>query len=343
MRIEALALFLSVAQHRSISHAARQHYISQQGASAMIKSLEQELEVALFDRTPTGLQLTDTGQSIAKEAAAVLAAYRRVQIAAALGADGLGDEPLTIVTMPFVTNRLDVLFSEYESMVGGARLRIVERSLFDIIETYEGDEAGALFLIALPSFMERMAHRVRDNFKPLVSCELMAACARSHPLADRDRVSVEELSRMALACYNEEFLNRIMRHIMRGRQPNVQLRTSNPAMIGRAVASGEMVTFTDSLSVFLDRPNPDTVVVPIDGAVAFNVGVLGVPERGSAAARFARFFERYLTTSCASYMARHLTDEGASALRGASCKADDPDAAPPAANGSSLCAKEVPV
>ena len=94
----------------------------------MIKSLEQELEVALFDRTPTGLQLTDTGQSIAKEAAAVLAAYRRVQIAAALGADGLGDEPLTIVTMPFVTNRLDVLFSEYESMVGGA-LRPVLRAL----------------------------------------------------------------------------------------------------------------------------------------------------------------------------------------------------------------------
>ena len=81
MRIEALALFLSVAQHRSISHAARQHYISQQGASAMIKSLEQELEVSLFDRTPTGLQLTGAGQSIAKEAAGVLAAYRRVQIA----------------------------------------------------------------------------------------------------------------------------------------------------------------------------------------------------------------------------------------------------------------------
>ena len=69
MRIEALALFLSVAQHRSISCAARQHYISQQGASAMIKSLEQELEVSLFDRTPTGLQLTGAGQAIAKEAA----------------------------------------------------------------------------------------------------------------------------------------------------------------------------------------------------------------------------------------------------------------------------------
>ena len=96
----------------------------------MIKSLEQEWEVALFDRTPTGLQLTTTGRAIAKEAAAVLSAYRRVQIAAALESGAESDEPLIIVTMPFVTNRLEVLFSEYEAMAAGARLRIVERSLF---------------------------------------------------------------------------------------------------------------------------------------------------------------------------------------------------------------------
>lgn len=305
MRIEALALFLSVAQHRSISCAARQHYISQQGASAMIKSLEQELEVSLFDRTPTGLQLTGAGQAIAKEAAGVLAAYRRVQIAAALGAEGTPAAPLTIVTMPFVTNRLDGLFSEYESMVPGVRLRIVERSLADIIETSEADDSGALYLIALPSFMDAEQCRVGDRFRPLVSCELMAACSRMHPWADRDFVTADELCETALACYNEEFLGHILGHMTRGGRPNVQLRTSNLAMIGRAVAAGEMVTFTDSLSVFLDRPNPDTVVVPIRDGVTLSVGVLGVPEQGSPAARFARFFERYLATSCASYMARH--------------------------------------
>lgn len=310
MRIEALALFLSVAQHRSISHAARQHYISQQGASAMIKSLEQELEATLFDRTSTGLQLTAAGQAVAREVAATLAAYRRVQIAAALGAEDAGDGVLTIVTLPFVTNRLEMLFSEYESMVAGVRLRIVERSLFDIVDSYEADDSGALYLVALPSFMEGVAERVRDSFKPLVSCELMVACARTHPLADRESVTPEELSRVPLACYNEEFLSRILGHITRGLHPDVQLRTSNLSMIFRSVVSGEAVTFTDSLSVFLDRPNADVVAVPICGDVTFSVGVLGNPERGSAAERFARFFERYLATSCASYMARYLDAEG---------------------------------
>ena len=315
MRIEALALFLSVAQYRSISHAARQHYISQQGASAVIKSLEQEWEVALFDRTPTGLQLTTTGRAIAKEAAAVLSAYRRVQIAAALESGAESDEPLIIVTMPFVTNRLEVLFSEYEAMAAGARLRIVERSLFEIVDTYEADNADVLYLIALPAFMQRMAERVQQSFRPLVVCELMAACARTHPLADREFVTPAELCQVPLACYNEEFLMRILGHLVGRRCPDVQMRTSNPAMIGRAVASGEMATFTDSLSVFLDRPDAETVIVPIRDSVFFSVGVLGEPEPGSAAARFVRFFERYLATSCASYMARHVAD-GAEAGEG---------------------------
>lgn len=317
MRIEALALFLSVAQHRSISHAARQHYISQQGASAMIKSLEQELEVTLFHRTPAGLQLTDAGRAIAKEATEVLGAYRRVQIAAALGADHPGDEPLTIITMPFITNRLEVLFSEYESLANGPHLRIVERSLFDIVDSFEADRTGALFLIALPTFMTNMSRRVQSHFKPLVSCELMMVCARSHPLAALDYVTPDQLCDVPLACYNEEFLGRLLGHVAHGRCPDVHLSTSNLAMIGRAVSSGDMVTFTDSLSVFLDRPDPDTVVVPIHDGVSFNVGILGNPEPGTAAARFAHFFERYLATSCASYLARHVADgavgEGAEA------------------------------
>ena len=140
MRVESLALFLSVAQHRSIYRAARQHYISQQGASAAIKNLEAELEVSLFDRTPAGLQLTAAGRAIAQEAQGVLSAYRRVQAAAALGSDTWEGEALTIVSTPFVTNRLGSLFQEYDSLAAGPPLRIVERSLFEIVRTYDLDD-----------------------------------------------------------------------------------------------------------------------------------------------------------------------------------------------------------
>ncbi|WP_172135082.1 LysR family transcriptional regulator [Adlercreutzia sp. ZJ473] len=307
MRVETLALFLSVAQYRSISHAARQHYISQQGASAAIKGLEAELEVALFDRTPTGLQLTGAGQAIAKEVQALLDAYRRVQVAAALGDQRWEGEQLTVVSMPFVTNRLDAMFSEYDSMAVGPRLRIVEQSLLEIARMYAQDESGALFLVALPSFAEGIDRRVVDDFSPLVECELMVACAASHPLASRGCATPEDLGSMPIACYCEEFLMRILTHIMAGGHPNIQLLTSNLAMIGRAVASGEMITFTDSLSTFLDRPDPNTVVRPIRPEVLFRVGMLGVADESGPAARFARFMRQYLSLSCSTYLERHGT------------------------------------
>lgn len=304
MRVESLALFLSVAQHRSISHAARQHFISQQGASSIIKGLEAELEAQLFDRTPGGLQLTAAGKAVAREAAVAVSAYRRMQIAAAVGSGGLDGEALTVMASPFVVNRLDTLFQEYEAVATGNRPRIIERSLFDIVRTYDRDEADVLHLVAVSPFMERIAHRVRNDFSPLVECELMVACSASHPFATRDFVTPEDLAGTPLACYGEEFLGRLVGHMLGGGRPNVVLRTSNQAMIARAVASGEAVTFTDSLSAFMERPDPHTAAVPIKGAVSFSLGVLGKAAPGSAAEVFAHSLERYLATSCASYMER---------------------------------------
>lgn len=312
MRVEALTLFLSVAQHRSISKAARQNFISQQGASAIIKNLESELGVSLFDRTPAGLQLTAAGCSIAQEAAKLVDSYRRLQMIASLEAIASADKELTIITMPFITNQLEALFSEYELLAGGIQLRIIERSLFDIIDHYAEDGSEALHLIALPTFMTGIAARITQDFQPLVPCELMVACNRTSPYADRAQFTRAELASTPLACYNEEFLNRLLAHLLGSQQPSIQMSTSNPAMIGRAVAGGALVTFTDSLSVFLGRSDTETVVVPIEDSVEFLVGVLGVVPAQGAAAQFMGFCQRYFATMCGPYLLQHgLTEENA--------------------------------
>lgn len=312
MRVEALTLFLSVAQHRSISKAARQNFISQQGASAIIKNLENDLGVSLFDRTPAGLQLTAAGCNIAQEAAKLVDSYRRLQMIASLEAIAPADKELTIITMPFITNQLEALFSEYEQLTGGVQLRIVERSLFEIIDHYTEDGTEALHLIALPTFMTGIATRIDRDFQPLVPCELMVACSRTSPYAERAQFTRAELASTPLACYNEEFLNRLLAHLLGSQQPSIQMSTSNPAMIGRAVASGSLVTFTDSLSVFLSRSDTETVVVPIEDSVEFLVGVLGVVPAQGAAAQFMGFCRRYFTTICGPYLLQHgLAEEGA--------------------------------
>ena len=62
MRIEHLNYLVEVAKHKSISTAAKKLYISQTGLSAIINSIEAELNIKLFYRTNKGVSLTVEGE-----------------------------------------------------------------------------------------------------------------------------------------------------------------------------------------------------------------------------------------------------------------------------------------
>lgn len=61
MEIRQLRYFLEVCKYGSILQASRHIFLSQQALSKAISSLEQELGLTLFLRTPKGLVLTETG------------------------------------------------------------------------------------------------------------------------------------------------------------------------------------------------------------------------------------------------------------------------------------------
>lgn len=62
MNITHLEFFLAVAQYGSINKAAQVLYISQPHLSHIIKALEDEFGISLFERTKQGVRLTEQGQ-----------------------------------------------------------------------------------------------------------------------------------------------------------------------------------------------------------------------------------------------------------------------------------------
>ena len=76
MELYQLRSFVAVAEAGHLTRAAEKLHVSQPAVSAQIKALEDELEVALFSRTPNGMVLTATGQRILTDAGNVLAAAR---------------------------------------------------------------------------------------------------------------------------------------------------------------------------------------------------------------------------------------------------------------------------
>ncbi|CAK7073887.1 MAG: HTH-type transcriptional regulator CysL [Kerstersia gyiorum] len=75
MDIYQLRTFLAVAREGSITRAADQLFLSQPAISAHIKSLEEELELLLFERTPRGMSLTPAGVSLYTRAEQLLALH----------------------------------------------------------------------------------------------------------------------------------------------------------------------------------------------------------------------------------------------------------------------------
>jgi DNA-binding transcriptional LysR family regulator len=77
--------FIAVAKHGHLTRAAETLHLSQPALSAQIKSLEEELGVALFRRAPSGMILTPPGRALLERAEQVMSAVHALRQAA----DGL--------------------------------------------------------------------------------------------------------------------------------------------------------------------------------------------------------------------------------------------------------------
>ena len=72
MNLRDLRYLVALAEHRHFGRAAEASFVSQPTLSTQIKKLEEELGVALVERTPRKVLLTEVGREIAQRAREVL-------------------------------------------------------------------------------------------------------------------------------------------------------------------------------------------------------------------------------------------------------------------------------
>ncbi len=79
MELYQLGAFIEVSRHRNLTRAAEHLNISPSALSSQIKSLEEELDVALFIRSSKGMSLTGQGREILAHARSVVKAASRLR------------------------------------------------------------------------------------------------------------------------------------------------------------------------------------------------------------------------------------------------------------------------
>ena len=198
MELHQLRYFVSVAETRHFTRAARQLRIAQPSVSRAIRVLEEELGTPLFHRMKGNVSLTAAGETLLPWARRVLAdvdgAALEVRELADLqrGRLAVGATPsLTTTLLPPALARFHASFPAISLVLHEAGSRDLVREL----------EQGALdvALVILP-----LRHEILET-TPLIREELVVAAAPEHPFASRARVAIADLKGVPLVMFRDGY------------------------------------------------------------------------------------------------------------------------------------------
>lgn len=187
MELYQLRTFLAVADEGHLTRAAEKLYTSQPAVSSQIRTLESELGVRLFDRSPRGMQLTEAGRRLVDQARLIVEAARDFkQSADSLSGSVVGDLVLGLNNRPEILRLVEIL-QRLTSQHSQLRYEMVCGSSGVILQ---GIEERAISV----GFFEGPCDRTRLSTLPLDNIELCLACpqAWAEELAEPDWKRLEE-------------------------------------------------------------------------------------------------------------------------------------------------------
>ncbi|MEJ7931115.1 LysR substrate-binding domain-containing protein [Ramlibacter sp. AN1015] len=191
MELRHVRYFDAIAETLNFTRAAQRLHVTQSTLSHQIRQMEDELGVALFDRSGRKVRMTEAGEMLRSYMTPALA-----QIDRGLQAlRGTGLAPTAHIrlgtTASFNTRMVPRCVSRFLSQHPGHELTVEERPAADIAR---GLADGSLDLA--------VSYQPADDaelwFEPLYNEELRLVVAATHPLARRRRVRMAELHRLRM-------------------------------------------------------------------------------------------------------------------------------------------------
>ncbi|MGW4290297.1 LysR family transcriptional regulator [Streptomyces sp. NPDC004673] len=197
MEIRQLRYFIAVAQEASFTRAAELVHISQPGISAQIRQLENDLGATLIDRSGRSAQLTAVGEVVLAHAKSVLSSMDSLRQAVD-EMNGLvrGKLVVGMVTACTVQPLFDAL-SGFHLAHPGVEISLREDDSAKLVE-YVREGTVDLALIGAA----QRAPEDLDGWQ-VISEPIVAAVPHGHPLAERDGITLAELSAFPLVCLPE--------------------------------------------------------------------------------------------------------------------------------------------
>jgi DNA-binding transcriptional LysR family regulator len=198
MELRHLRTIVAVAQHRSLTKAGEELYLTQSAISQQIRRLERELRIEVFRRTSRSVELTPEGRVILGYAQRVLAEVDGLQ-SELEELTGLLSGQLRIGGV-YPTGPYDLfgMLADFRAAHPGVAVHMVEDTQDDVLAALRADELDCAFTALDPDALG-------DEFAAtlLWQEEIVVALPPGHRLCDRSRITFHELAAEDLIAYRD--------------------------------------------------------------------------------------------------------------------------------------------
>lgn len=236
MDLRQLRYLVALCEERSFTRAAAREHVAQPALSQQIRRLEEELGVALVERTTRSVAITDAGELLIARARRALAELEAARDDL-LRLKGIRSGRVNVGVM-HTMGPIDIslVLAVFHGRYPEVELIVREQSSEELAELLRVDELDLAFL----SVTERVeSHGL--SLHQLVSEELVVMLPRGHRLARRRTLRIGELAEEEFISYREG--SRIRELLVgaakqAGFEPNVKLESNESQRVRRLVARG---------------------------------------------------------------------------------------------------------
>ncbi len=189
LKLKQLRLLVAISEHSSILHAAEQICISQPAATKLLKDLETDFNVKLFDRTNRGVVPTEYGKALVRHGQLILAQLSHAAQELDDLNEGMGGRVI-----------VGTLLAASAQLLPKAIHNLHEQRPNVSIVVRDGTNDFLIPLLSsgqLDMVVGRLAeYRYREEMRQeiLYYEEVAVVCRHGHPLARRKSISFEELT-----------------------------------------------------------------------------------------------------------------------------------------------------
>ena len=189
MTLHQLKVMLSVAKHLSFSAAANELHISQPAISLHIKLLEEQCGVKLFKNNGKRVEITEVGRKFIDPAKEILSLVENLKTGLRGPSSTKKAESLRIGSS---YGQSDLLVNSVLAAFKKARPEVqlfFQTDLSPILESMVQNSEIEFALITKPTYSKSLV------YEPFRTERTVATVSRNHPLANKGKLSFEELCR----------------------------------------------------------------------------------------------------------------------------------------------------